>query len=195
MLRAFTVVLLVSQSGLPVGIPTAHLRGTDSTLKRSLAGFRGYAFEAAFAWTWENRVAVLIQYPLSDDYHIEADIRLSYRPWRSLACVQPEFLPLDPALNAAARKAEYLIVTQAPAARECVANRVLGSEIVGGAQLRDQLAHSRVVNCRDVEQLLVEFEVPQEYRTEIMNRLKRPLPWDYRLGPPPEPELLSPDAG
>lgn len=182
-LRLATVLLLSALAGLPAG--SVLVIGDQSELHRAVGGFRGYAFEHATAWTWANRAVLVVQFPLSDEYHRRA-VPLSGLPWRALACLQPENLPQDSQLNLAARQGEYLIVTEAPNGLECVVNRIKGSEIVGGPLLREQLAHARVMECGAVGPTLAEFEVPEPYYAQVLGRLRRPLPWDSRFGSPPE---------
>ncbi len=175
MMRPFVVMLLLA-GPLPHFMP-GRVTGADSPLKAALMQFRGMHTERAYVWTWEKRAIIVTQFPLSKEYHVQAGVQLKWSPWRDLAAVPPESLPSDQELQRVAREADYLVITEAPDAAECVVNIVAGNEIRAKYGL-DQLGRSEVLTCTEASARSAKFGASPEFVDQISDVLKHALPWN-----------------
>lgn len=173
MIRGFVAIVLFA-AALPRFAPV-RVVGAEGPLRAALLQFRGMHTEHAYVWTWQDRVVILTQFPLSKEYHEEAGVDLKWAPWRNVAFVPPESLPGDQELQRVARAADYLVIVQAPDSAECVVNRVAGAEIRGKYGL-DQVGRSEVVSCAEAGARAAKFGASSDFVAQISEVLKHPRP-------------------
>lgn len=199
MLRAVALLVWLGQTtvvadSLPV-LPAARVFGERALLRDALQAFRGRNMESSYAWTWSNKAIILTQFPLSSEYHVEGGIRLSMMPWRYLACLQSDNLPLDPRLRAGAMEASFLIVTQAPEGRECAVNLVKGNEVADKYDFMKQQERSETLPCAEVATHVAAFGATGAVVTHVGEVLKKPLPWNPAFDRPTSRYASPNEAG
>lgn len=170
----------------PRGFIDGRLRGERTQLRDALEKFRGKNIESAHAWTWSTRAIILTQFPLSSVYHVDDGIRLSTMPWRHLACLQPGNLPEEASLQAIAREASFLVVTQAPDGKECVVNLIRGVEVVSKFDFVAQQERAETVPCSDVKARAAAFGAGSDVVNQLAAVLRKPLPWNPAFDQAPE---------
>lgn len=178
------IILFVSLGQTPMAadslplLSSSRVFGERTPLREALEALRGKNMASAYGWTWSDKAVVLSQFPLSYDYHVKSDIRLSMSPWRHLACLQPNNLPMDPRLRARATQASFLMITQAPEGKECTVNVVQGKEILEEFSYVKQQERSETLPCSEVAKHLSLFGASASVSSHVGEVLKRPLPWN-----------------